>query len=345
MSIRLRIKQRLISRLLDKRKKQDPFDPTTIENYTLPEGADKYAINSYFFSCHNMDGETLMMRHAVRGEDITEVWFAYRDADGNEYICEQQHYEGAPPPTTVQCLQIEKRWLFSYDGNVINQKTKEVCAAKFEGTFTATRGMFDFSRHLPSRGMAAAIANEKWSKAYFNELKKHDQVHIEQPGRLKGTLNLGGRKIALDMSMMRDHSYGRRDWNEMNSHFWLTCMFEDGTMFNANVASWPTIKSIATGFMERGEEALGVVSAQVNCEIEDYKVPEKFSYSGELVNGEKFKLDCVLESVFLFTLDHGNYLIYEGVGTFDMNGKRGRGNLEFGFNGDPGRIVKLGCPQ
>lgn len=341
MNIKEKLKLSFMRKQLDKRKRKNPFDPHYVEHYKLPEEADKYAINSYFLSCHNMSGESLMLRHAVRGEGITEVWFAYRDTQGNEYICDKQYYANEAPTAKVECLETEKKWRFWYNGKVINQKSKKVHQAKFEADFDATGQIFEFTAHLSSKALAGAIAKEKWTKEYFSDLKQQNQVHCEQSGKLTGSLVLDGKEISLELNAMRDHSFGRRDWNFMNNHFWLTCLFEDGTMFNANVASFASIQSVATGFIEDGKEVNGVSAAKVDIEIENYKVPEKFSYSGEFANGEKFSLDCELQSVFLFTLDGGNYLIYEGVGTFDMNGKKGRGNLEFGFNGDESRIRKL----
>ncbi len=342
MSIFEKAKLGIMRSVLDKRKKKNPFDIHFAEHYKLPEDADIYDINSYFFSCHDMQGRSLMLRHAARGGDVTEVWFAYRDEKGNEYINDKQYYDKEPPATSVKCIETDKKWLFSFEGEVRDQKNDKLMDAKFEGTFDATRTLFEFSQHLDSRVLGGAIAKEKWTKDYFKALQKQNQVHYEQPGRLTGTIQIGRKKTMLELNAMRDHSYGRRDWNYMNNHFWLTCLFDDGTTFNANVVSVPAIRSLATGYIEDGNEALGLCRASVDVDIKNYAVPEKFSYTGEFLNGETFKVDCELESVFVFPLDGGKYVIYEGVGTFNMNGKKGRGNLEFGFNGDESRIGKLG---
>ena len=342
MSIVENAKLGIMRSILDKRKKKNPFDIHFAEHYELPADADIYDINSYFFSCHDMEGRSLMLRHAVRGQGVTEVWFAYRDEKGNEYINEKQYYEKQPPATSVKCLETDKKWLFSYRGELKDQKSGRTYEAQFEGTFDASRTLFEFSQHLDSRVLAGAIAREKWTKDYFDALQKQNQVHYEQPGRLTGSIKIGSEETQLSLNAMRDHSYGRRDWNYMNNHFWLTCLFDDGTTFNANVVSVPQIRSLATGYIEDGREATGLCRASVDVDIKNYEVPKKFSYTGEFLSGDTFKVDCELQSVFVFPLDGGNYVIYEGVGTFDMDGKKGRGNLEFGFNGDETRIGKLG---
>ncbi len=48
-------------------------------------------------------------------------------------------------------------------------------------------------------------------------------------------------------------------------------------------------------------------------------------------------VNCKREMVFEFPF--GGYTIYEGIGTFELNGKKGRGVLEFGYNDDPDRVT------
>jgi hypothetical protein len=46
---------------------------------------------------------------------------------------------------------------------------------------------------------------------------------IEQSGRVKGTLDVGGRSIAFDGFGHRDHSWGTRDWTALHYYRWLQC--------------------------------------------------------------------------------------------------------------------------
>lgn len=337
MGIKLRIKQRLFRRILDKRKRTNPFDPEYAEHFKAPSGADDFHNNSYYFSCHDMAGGSLLLRHAFRGQRQAEVWFAYRDVDGNAYINEKQLYVDETLPSSVQCIKTAKTWTFSYDGQLKDLKTGKTLKARFDGTFEATGDIFEFGRHLDSRVMAKAIAKEKWSKAFFETLRENDQVHYEQPGRVKGTLELGGRTIKCDYPAMRDHSFGKRDWNYMNRHFWLMALFEDGSQLNANAVSYPAVKLLQTGYLVRGGETVCVEDAALVGQTNVHEVPEAFSYKAKLLDGEEFTVACKRQETFVFPFDGGRYVVYEGVGTFEMNGKRGRGVLEFGFNSDTSR--------
>lgn len=52
--------------------------------------------------------------------------------------------------------------------------------------------------------------------------QKTARFHIEQPGRMRGTIRLGGRKEAIDCFSMRDTSYGPREYESLaaGGYFW-----------------------------------------------------------------------------------------------------------------------------
>jgi len=338
MSIKLRIKRRLFERVLRKRSKTHPFDPDYAENYQTPDGADKFHNNSYYFSAHDIAGNSLLFRHGYRGTELVEAWFAYRDADGNAYINEKQFFENEEPSTGVELVEAAKTWKFSFAGSLKNIHTDETIEAKFEGTFEATAEIFDFGTGLDPRIMAKGIANEKWSRAFFSTLQENNQVHTEQPGKVTGTLELDGKKTKIDSPAMRDHSFGKRDWNYMNRHFWLMALFEDGSHLNANAVSYPAVNLLQTGYMQKDGEVMCVEDAEIIGEMKPYEVPKKFTYTAKLADGTPVRVTCEEQDTFVFPFDNGNYTIYEGVGTFEKDGLKGRGVLEFGFNKDASRL-------
>jgi hypothetical protein len=52
--------------------------------------------------------------------------------------------------------------------------------------------------------------------------QKTAKFHIEQPGRLTGTIDLDGKRIAIDCFSMRDTSYGPREYESLatGGYFW-----------------------------------------------------------------------------------------------------------------------------
>jgi len=333
-----RLKQALIRRSLEKRRLANPFNEEQAERFTLPPDADDSQNNSYYFSAHDQKGNSLLFRHAQRGAEKTEVWFAFKDADGNAYINDDQLFTG-DAPSRVNCAEPGKTWTFSYAGLVRHLKTNKVVNASFEGAFAAIGAMFEFGHDVDASVLAGAIAKEKWSKAFFADLQNNDQVHYEQPGMVTGELVLDGVRTSLSITAIRDHSYGKRDWNYMNKHFWLMALFEDGRSLNANMVSYPAL-TLQTGYFEANGKVTCATAARIIEDVQKpHTVPEAFTYEAALLDGRVLTVSCRREDVFVFPFESGAYTIYEGLGSFELDGVKGRGILEFGWNGDIARCV------
>jgi hypothetical protein len=339
MNIFYPLKKALILRNLNKRRSAHPFIPEDAERYTIPADADKYQNNSYYFSCHDTLGNSLLVRHAQRGPEFVEVWFAYRDAAGRALINGRQLCPAREASSAVRCIEPEKKWAFLFDGDAQDVRTGQHVSVKLDAVFDTAGGIFEFGHDVDARVMAQAIAKEKWSRAYFEELKGNDQVHYEQPGRVKGTLELAGETIEIDLPAMRDHSFGKRDWGYMNKHFWLMALLPDGRQLNANMVSYPVLK-LMTGYYVGDGKTVCVQSARiVEDVVKPHEVPEAFTFEARLTDGKTLEVKCRCEEVFPFPFDGGVYTIYEGVGSFELDGTKGRGILEFGWNGDAARCV------
>ena len=96
-------------------------------------------------------GNSLLLRHGIRGTQSTEVWLAYKDAKGNSYINEKQLYVNEEPPTSVKCIEPTKKWHFSFSGELTNMQTGKPCDAEISGEFVATGDIFSFGHHLDPR--------------------------------------------------------------------------------------------------------------------------------------------------------------------------------------------------
>lgn len=339
MNIFYPLKKALILRNLEKRRRLNPFNTEKAELYTMSDSADDNQNNSYYFSCHSAHGTSLLIRHAQRGMKHIEVWFAYRNATGRAVISGKQLYPAGAAPTAVRCIEPGKKWAFSYDGEAQELHGGQPVRVKLDAEFDATGRIFEFGHDVDAGVMADAIAREKWTRAYFEELQANDQVHYEQPGRATGTLLLDGEEIALDLPAMRDHSFGKRDWGYMNRHFWLMALMEDGRQLNANMVSYPVLK-LMTGYYEDGGKVTGVAAASIREDVvKPHEVPETFAFDAKLTDGRALCVKCRCEEVFPFPFAEGAYTIYEGVGAFELEGVKGRGILEFGWNGDVSRCV------
>ena len=230
-------------------------------------------------------------------------------------------------------------WAIGYAGPLVDMETGIETVVDFEGVFHASGDIFSFNHDLDACVLADAIAKEKWSRAFFTSLGENDQVHYEQPGSVDGVLKLDGRHITISLPAVRDHSYGKRDWSYMNRHFWLMALLEDGSSFNANMVSYPALPNLQTGYYIKDKKTVCVRAAQVSGSMTPGIVPDTFEYEAQLTDGRTLRVSCKKETQIECPFEGGAYTIYEGIGTFDIGGIKGRGILEFGWNGDPSRYV------
>lgn len=56
---------------------------------------------------------------------------------------------------------------------------------------------------------------------------------FEQSLRIRGTLRVGGREIAIDGTAHRDHSWGERDWDSIQDWKWLSAQAGEDLVLNA----------------------------------------------------------------------------------------------------------------
>ena len=145
-------------------------------------------------------------------------------------------------------------------------------------------------------------------------------MHYEQPGQIAGTLVIDGKNMDIALPAMRDHSYGKRDWNYMNRHFWLMALFEDGSSLNANMVGYPVLRELQTGYLISKEGRTCVEAVHIVGDVPPNAVPESFTCRITLLDGTVLKLNCTKETQFEFPFCDGNYTIYEGIGSFELGG-------------------------
>ena len=344
MKFKERIKKFIIKRSIEQKKKNNPFNEQAAENFSLAADAQNNQNNSYYFSCHDAAGVSLLFRLGLRGGGFREIWFAYKDNAGNAYVNIQMLDETGKFPAYTVCLETGAKWEFSFTGKLKavavngNAKNDLPVDASFTGVFTAATPIFEFSHHMDAEPLARALAKEKWEKGFQTELAENHQTHYEQQGNVAGTLCIGGVTQELNLPAMRDHSFGKRDWSYMDRHIWLMALLPNGGALNVNMVRYPAVRGLQTGYYIENKKTTCVYGVSSMDELEcTGKVPEVFAYTVTLSDGRNFTVHCKKELEWEFPFDDGAYTIHEGVGSFELEGIRGRGILEFGFNGDSAR--------
>jgi len=206
--------------------------------------------------------------------------------------------------------------------------------------FEASLPIYDFYYHADRfTGMAESIAREKWDREFFTEVGKNDQRHYEQTGHIQGSLKLGGEDYVIDLPCVRDHSFGRREWDMMNDHMWCLGITENGEVLCFSIVNYPRMKRIFSGYSNIGSER--------NRTLRDYEVTRYETADG--LGGELLEFRCFFpegtpveisirrEANVTCPLGGGKYVFQEGLGEFSINGIKARGTIEYGFNGNRGR--------
>jgi hypothetical protein len=186
--------------------------------------------------------------------------------------------------------------------------------------------------------MATGIANEKWNKAFFEQLQNvSGQCHYEQEGVLEGQLTLNGKTVDFQLPCVRDHSFGKRDWNYMNNHLWLMAVSSD-RQFNYSLVSYPVMSVLEVGNYrdEAGMHYLRQAGLDFH-EINKGTIPQELSLNVLLDNGQKISVLAKKITGVTYHFQDGQYILHENIAEFVIDGNSCRGILEIGFNRDSSR--------
>lgn len=346
MGLKFNIKKSIMLASIKKKNKDHPFDLERYETHQLPKAANRFDINSFYFSAHSLDGQSLLLRKAVRGEGFSEIWFVYHTKDAT-YVNKKTTYHNEKVPLEVHLIEIGKKWQFVFKGKLTKMKIDETKVATYSdeeveveasGEFISDSPIFDFTSHLDPELLAQALAKEKWDKRFKHDIKLNQQVHVEQQGTMTASLKIGEETIDFSANAMRDHSFGRRDWDYMNRHIWLMAIIRKGESLNLNRVSYPHMKHLITGYYEKDGRVEQISADNHTTSIPTVGcTPERFKYHVELKNAIKFDVKAEVEVIIPFIFNEGKYILFEGIGTFDINRRKARGIMEFGFNEDETR--------
>lgn len=361
MSLIFRIKTGIIRAGINYKKKNHPFLLEEFEKHQLPADASPLLNNSYYFGGNNTQGESLIFRVAFR-LNLCELFILYT-RNNKFYVVDKQEYEPGACPVKVECLEPGKLWHCTFKGKMKDNATGELFDSSFDVTYTARLPIFDSLYDADSTGMARAFAREKWNKQFFaeamssdmgmasaldrdknpdqikEEQRRNEQHHYEQTGWMKGSITIGNETFAVNLGSVRDHSFGKRDWNYMNNHIWLMAITDEGQTLNLQLVNYPRVKRIYVGYTDLQESK--------NYSLIDYQILEYNHNDGlgsdvivvDMIfnNGQKYHVKATRDVNVLTPFDGGNFYFQEGIANFDINGIKARGTIEYGFNRDRSR--------
>ena len=329
-----KLKTRFMKNMIAKKQKAQPFDFEAGEQFTLQQDDDATINNSYYFSAHSVKTkESLYVRLGIRNCH-SEVWFFYSNAHDRYVLKNMLHQDRVP----LKVFRTEKGWRIQYEGELTRGDGQAV-SAEFDGEYTSNQAPVDFFGDMPPVRMAKAMAGEKWTKAFFAEVQSNNQVHYEQTGRLLGTLKIDGEVHNIDLPCVRDHSFGKRDWNYMNNHLWLMAVNETSQL-NFSMVSYPAMTLLEVGNFKAANKPMAYMleASYERSAIASGSIPESMTLTLALDNQHKIDVavETTDEETYLF--QNGDYRLIEGIAEFTIDGEKYRGILEVGFNQDTSRF-------
>lgn len=311
---------------------------------------DPMAIDCMYFNGLNAKGDYFLLRIARRQNREAEIWL-YINVKDIGFFQSPVH-----PDTTLynansdsfdagglrfECIDPMRKWKVTFNGMLRKglsetwpQETHEMTHVKFSFMWNAFTDPFDFDTDIYPGCLASAIAREKWSKEYFERVKKSHQTHYEQWGELLGTIQVDGHKdTQLRLRGYRDHSYGVRDWYTFHRYAINFVYLEDGTAFHVDSISLPGILSLLQcGYLSKPNGIMYPVSSTDMDMIalgEDQNPPTEYEFNFT-ADGKSYHVILKARAVIRFYLhDDWRSMIFEHVSDYEVNGVKGYGIFEF----------------
>ena len=186
--------------------------------------------------------------------------------------------------------------------------------------------------------MATGMANEKWSKTFFAELQTiSGQCHYEQEGLLEGSFTLNGEITEFSLPCVRDHSFGKRDWNYMNNHLWLMAVASP-VQFNYSLVSYPALSVLEVGNFRDSAGQHYLLQADLDLhQVAKGTIPQELSLSVLLDDRRRIPVQARVLAGVTYHFQDGQYILHENIAEFTIDGKTCRGILEIGFNANEKR--------
>ena len=230
------------------------------------------------------------------------------------------------------CTEPGEKWKVKYEGSLPQGKKEENIKLNVDWSAAAPIVVFD-KIGTTALQVGKQIAREDWNSHYFKKLKELDQVHYEQAGKMTGVIEWKGKKHKLDFVGVRDHSWGVRNWEDWDQHFWLLGLLEDGRFFNFSLISYDFVKNLQAAFIYNHDHYSTIykIPSFDTLKLKN-PMPKKLAFDVQEVKGGPVKkLSLNMLNFFPFHMDEVYYL-RQAEAEFEYDGVKGVGIAEMGIN-------------
>jgi len=329
-----RVKNWLAYKMVARGKKRD-FTPEELEVKHIDKSIKSFNDSSYFAGI-SKEGFSFVTRQSFRVDKPNENWMmVHIPGEGVFGFENRQLKEGDEfKQGTLQyiCKTPGDEWQIIFNGVLPQgEKTKNF---KLDLIWKGSAPIVVFDKvGTTARQVGNQIAKEKWNSKFFKRLKELDQVHYEQAGKLKGDFVWNNKNYNLDFIGVRDHSWGARNWEDWDRHFWLLGLLEDGRFFNFSLISYSFVKNLQAAFIFDSNDYKTIYKIPNFDEIKmDGLMPKSLSFDvQEDKNGTLKNMSLEMKHFFPFHMDK-EYYLRQAKADFIYDGVKGVGIAEMGVN-------------
>lgn len=304
---------------------------------------DEHYNDSFVFQGSDKEGRLFMTRLGFRSDgSICDTWLWMR-LNNKKFVSPVTTVEGTSKDK-IKAADItytpleEGCWKISYKGPLDNG----ISSCEVDLTYTPATRMYSFGVHADKKTYALALAEMPWSREYFKTLKSEKAERIEQGGILKGTVNMDGEIHNLDLLAFRDHSWGKRDWNNIRRYIWNLFAMESPLKINGRdythicftTVHYISFNHLVSGWIAGPDSILPITASSDMHKLgAEGSAPEEFTVIFRPKNSPEFKVKVTRDNKteHPWMMQNDLFEVNEAYCSFSINGIKGCGMSEFGY--------------
>ena len=327
--------KKILAVYMVRRGKNRDFTPEQLEVKHVEKSIKSFNDSSYFAGI-SKEGYSFVTRQSFRVDKPNENWMMVSIPGEGVWGFENRKLKegrGFKQGTLEYlCKKPGEEWRIKYDGKLPKGEEEAPFKMSLNWKGAAPLVVFDKVGTTPLQ-VGKQLARKKWTKKFFKKLREIDQVHYEQAGTLSGTFNWKGESKKMDFVGVRDHSWGVRNWEDWDRHFWLLGMLEDGRFFNFSLISYNFVENLQAAFIYDFDKYKTIYKIPSFDELNlDPMLPKSMSFKVfEEKNGEPKQVNINMLNFFPFHMDE-KYYLRQAEAEFEYDGVKGVGIAEMGVN-------------
>lgn len=293
--------------------------------------------DSSYFLGRGEDGSYMVVRLAFRTGREDEFWLSFHipgfgtfELKELEEVDNGEEIDFQSGALKFNCVLPGKKWEIFYSGSIqTDNKTSHV---ELKLHFEGLKPLVNFKNISDPLEIATVIAQEKWNTNFFKKLREIKKVHLEQGGRITGSITLNDKTVEVNWRSVRDHSWGIRSWETWKRHVWLGGVLDNGEAFNLSMINYDFLGQLSAGYITQGTQLTYFsLLPDMDSFASDPLIPEETGFEFYSRDGKQHSLSLKKPFHFNFMMDK-KYYIHEGMGDFILDGVPGKGVAEFGLN-------------